>query len=65
MWMSCFASTCGTIEDHEDKHLANFEEDFDNVACKEINRPSICHFLCEVLRILDKHKIEWGNIFSG
>ena len=53
--MSCFVSTCGTAEAHEDKYLTNFEEDFGNVACKEINRPSICHFLCEFLRTIDKH----------
>ena len=53
--MSYFVSTCRTREAHKDKHLANFEEDFGNVTCKEINRPSICHFLCEFLRIMHKH----------
>ena len=49
--MSYFVTTCRRTETHEGKYLANFEDDFGNVTCKEINRPSICHFSCEVLPI--------------
>ena len=52
--MLYFTSTCGT-EMHEETCLSNFEDYFGTVACKEINRLSICNFVCEVLRIVDEH----------
>ena len=46
--MSYFLSACGITEDHEDKCVDNFEDDFGNFTCEENNMPFLCHSLCEV-----------------
>ena len=52
---SYFVSTFKSTKIHEDKRIAKLEDYFGNVTCKEINRPSIRHNLCEVLLTLDEH----------
>ena len=52
---SYFVSTCRSTKIHEDKRIAKLEDYFGNVTCKEINRLSIRHNLCEVLLIIDEH----------
>ena len=47
---SYFPTTCGSAETREYKYLEIFEDDFGDTTHKEINRPSICHFLCKVLK---------------
>ena len=37
--VSYFVTTCGITEMHEDKSLANFEDEFGNATCEEMNRP--------------------------
>ena len=48
MGASCFVSACGSVETHEDKSVANFEDDFGNVSCKDINRISMFNSSYEV-----------------
>ena len=40
------------------------EDYFGNVTCKEINRPSICHNLCEVLLTIDEHDRMRENVLG-
>ena len=49
---------------HEDRRLANFEDYFVNAPYKEINRPSICHNLCEVLLTIDEHDRMRKNVLG-
>ena len=35
--------------------MANFEDDFGDVTCKEINRSLTCHSPHEVLPMIDEH----------
>ena len=53
--MSCFVATCGSVEMHEDKRLANFKDNFGNLAHKKIKIPSIYHFLYESFPNTDEH----------
>ena len=57
-------STCGSVEIHEDKHMANFEGDFGNFTCKEINRLSTCPNSHEVLPLIDEHNIMRQHILG-
>ena len=50
-----FISSCGSTEMHDEKYVSNYEDDYGNITCKEINRPKICHFLCEFFPIIDEH----------
>ena len=53
--ISYFLSTCGTTTPHDIKYQSHFEDDYGNVQWKEINRPSIAHFLYEYLPLIDEH----------
>ena len=57
-------STCRIMEMREDKQLANFEDDFDDAGCKEINRLLVCHFSYEVLPIIDEYNRLRQNIIG-
>ena len=49
---------CEYLQNHKNKgdtRLAKLEDDFSNVTCKEINRPSISHKLCEIVLMIDEH----------
>ena len=54
--MSYFVSTCRSSETDEDEYVSNFVDGFENVACKEINRPLVRHNSCEVLQSADEHR---------
>ena len=60
--MSYFVSTCRSSETDEDEHVSNFVDDFENVACKEINRPLVRHNSCEVFQSTDEHRRMRQNI---
>ena len=57
-------STCRSTKIHEDKRIAKLEDYFGNVTCKEINRPSIRHNLCEVLLKIDEHDRMRKNVLG-
>jgi hypothetical protein len=62
--VSCFLSTCGKTTPHETKHMSHYEDDFGNVVHNEINRPAICHFLCEHLPLIDEHNEQRQNLLN-
>ena len=62
--MSYFETTCRRMETHEIKSIANFEDDFGDPTCKEINGPSIFHFSCEFLPIIDEYNRMRQNIMG-
>ena len=66
MCTSYFVTTCVSVEvlECECEYLANFEDDFGNAARKEINRPSIYHFPCEILLIMHEHNRMRQNIMA-
>ena len=53
--VSYFVTTCGSTKPHEIKHQSKFEDRWGNTQVREIDRPAICHFLCEYLPLIDEH----------
>jgi hypothetical protein len=62
--ISYFLSTCGTTTPHDIKYQSHFEDDYGNVQWKEINRPSIAHFLYEYLPLIDEHNRQRQNLLG-
>ena len=54
-WSATFASTTGSIEMHDDKHLSNFEDYFRSFIMQEINRLKIENFLHEYFPLIDEN----------
>jgi hypothetical protein len=48
-------STCGSTELSEKMYTSYFDDDFGNVACKEIPCPRIVHLLYDYLPLIDEH----------
>lgn len=53
--VSHVASTAGSMEFHDEKHVSSFENNFGNVVMKEINKPKIIHVLHECLPLIEEH----------
>jgi hypothetical protein len=57
-------SSCGKTTSHELKYLTHFEDEFGNVQFKEIERPSVAHFLFEYLPLIDEHNKQRQSILN-
>jgi hypothetical protein len=53
--VSYFLSTCGSIHQSSVMYQSNFEDDFGNVSSKFLPRTQVCHFLYELLPLIDEH----------
>jgi hypothetical protein len=62
--VSYFLSTCGKTSPHEVMYMSHFKDDFGNVVHKEIDRPEVCHFLCEYLPLIDEHNKQRQNLLN-
>jgi hypothetical protein len=57
-------STCGSTEPSEKMYTSYFEDEFGNVACKEIPRPRIAHLLYDYLPLIDEHNKQRQSILG-
>jgi len=59
-----FLSTCGKTMPHPVKYLSHFEDNYGNVAYKEIDRPHIAHFLYDYLPLIDEHNKQRQSLLN-
>jgi len=62
--VSYFVSTCGKTTKHPEKYVSSFEDEFGNTSCKELDRPSIAHFLHEFLPLIDEHNKQRQSLLN-
>jgi hypothetical protein len=57
-------STCGSTEPSEKMYTSYFEDEFGNIACKEIPHPRIAQLLYDYLPLIDEHNKQQKSILG-
>lgn len=57
-------SSSGTTITHERPYRSNFTDEYGNVTFKEIPRPSVAHFLYELLPLIDNHNKDRQSLLA-